>query len=74
MRQLHCHVADDVAENLKKKAHASHLSVSEHLARLIERDVVPPWPQDYFQCFGGWQGDPLYRPPQAHPEKRQRFD
>lgn len=74
MSQLHCYVADDLAEKLKKKADASHLSVSKYLALLVKREVESSWPDNYFQCFGGWQGDELKRPEQGDFEQRQTFD
>ena len=74
MSQLHCYVADDVAEKLRNKAEASHLSVSKYLALLVRREVEPEWPDDYFRCFGAWQGDKLERPAQGEFEKRLGFD
>ena len=74
MSQLHCYVADEVAEKLKQKAQASHLSVSKYLALLVLREVQPQWPEGYFDCFGGWQGDQLERPDQPDFEKRLGFD
>ena len=74
MSQLHCYVADDVAKKLKQKAEASHLSVSKYLSLLVKREVESRWPDDYFQCFGSWQGDPLERPAQGDYEKRLGLD
>ena len=74
MSQLHCYVADDIADKLKKKAEASHLSVSKYLSLLVRHDVESQWPDDYFQCFGAWQGDELERPAQGDYEKRLALD
>ncbi|MCB1875789.1 MAG: hypothetical protein KDH88_07440 [Chromatiales bacterium] len=74
MSQLHCYVPDDLADKLKKKADAANLPVSKYLALLVKREVEQQWPDDYFLCFGGWQGERLERPPQGDFEQRESFD
>ena len=74
MSQLHCYVADDLAEKKKKKAKAAHLPVSKYLALLVKREVEQQWPENYFDCFGSWQGDRLERPEQGNFEKRVGFE
>lgn len=74
MSQLHCYVADDLAEKFKKQAKAAHLPVSKYLALLVKREVEQQWPENYFDCFGSWQGDRLERPEQGNFEKRVGFE
>jgi hypothetical protein len=74
MSQLHCYVADELAEKFKKKAESAHLPVSKYLALLIAREVESQWPDNYFNCFGAWQGEALERPEQGDVEKRADFD
>ena len=74
MSQLHCYVADELAEKFKKKAAAAHLPVSKYLALLVKREVEQQWPEDYFDCFGGWQGESQERPVQGDFEKRTGFE
>ncbi len=70
MPQLHCYVQDDLAKRLQEKASQAHFSVSRYLALLIEKEVGSRWPEDYFDLFGGWQGERLQRPAQGSYEKR----
>lgn len=65
MPQLHCYVTEDVAEKLKRRAEAERMPISKYLAQLVKRDVDGQWPEGYFDCFGGWQGDALERPGQG---------
>ena len=74
MPQLHCHVKDELAERLQKKAEQAHLSVSRYLALLVERELESEWPEGYFELFGSWQGEPLKRPSQGESETRESFD
>lgn len=39
MSQLHCYVADDIADKLKQRAAEAQLPVSKYLALLVKRDV-----------------------------------
>lgn len=73
MTQLYCEVPEPLARRVEEKAGESHLSVSEYLAKLIERDVGDGWPEGYFEQFGSWQGD-LERPEQLEYEQRESFD
>ena len=66
MAQLHCCVPDEVARKLQARAKQAHLSVSKYLALLIEREVANQWPENYFELFGNWQGEPLERPDQGN--------
>ena len=70
MAQIHCYVPDEVAKRFKKRAEHAHLSVSKYLAQLVKRDVADQWPEDFFELFGSWEGDPLERPPQGEYEDR----
>jgi hypothetical protein len=74
MSQLHCYVADELAEKFKKKAESAHLPVSKYLALLVKREVEGQWPEHYFDCFGAWQGNPLERPEQGDFENRMGFE
>ena len=71
MAQLHCYVNDALAKRFQKKAEQAHLSVSKYLATLVEREVSNDWPDDYFDLFGSWQGEPLERTQDADYEQRQ---
>ena len=73
MSQLHCYVTDEIAEKLKRRAEAARMPVSKYLALLIKRNVDSQWPEDYFSCFGGWQGDELQRPDQGDYEDRDEI-
>ena len=74
MSQLHCYVTDELAEKLKIKAEEAHLPVSKYLALLVKKEVGQQWPDDYFQCFGAWQGELLKREDQGSFEIRQGFE
>jgi hypothetical protein len=74
MTQLYCEVPESLARQVEQKAGEVHLSVSEYLANLIERDVGEGWPESYFEQFGGWQGALLERPEQDDYEQRESFD
>ncbi len=65
MPQMHFYVPEAVAERLRARAQALGLPVSRYLALVAGRDVHDGWPPDYFDdVVGGWQGEPLRRPPQ----------
>lgn len=71
MPQLHVYVTDPVAREARRRAEAEGLSVSRYLARLLQRELGPGWPEGYFdRVVGAWQGDPLARAPQGEPETR----
>lgn len=70
MPQLHCYVPDAVAEKLQHKAEQSHLSVSKYLAELVKKDLGTDWPDDFFNLFGAWEGEPLVRENQGEFEER----
>jgi len=74
MSQLHCYVADEIAEKLKKKAQEAKLPVSKYLALLVQKEVEQQWPEDYFDCFGAWQGEKLEREAQGDYETRADFE
>ena len=70
--QMHLYVTDAIAEAVKKKADALGLSVSRFLADLVRREVGGSWPEGYFESvIGGWQGQPIERPPQGILEARE---
>ena len=69
MAQLHCYVSDDVAEQFLQKAQHAHLSVSNYLAMLVKKETCSQWPENYFDLFGSWEGEPLERSEQGVYEK-----
>ena len=74
MTQLFCEVPETLARRVEEKAGEAHLSVSDYLAKLIERDVGDGWPAGYFEnVIGCWQGD-LERPEQPDYEKPLELD
>ena len=73
MAQLHCYVPDEIAKQFHQKAKHAHLSVSKYLANLIKNEIGSTWPNDYFDLFGSWEGEPLERPKQGEYEKRQEL-
>jgi hypothetical protein len=74
MPQLHCYVPEEVAEIIRRRARARHLSVSQYLAKLAEQDAAVGWPPGYFEnVIGGWKGDPLVRPAQGEYEEREQL-
>ena len=74
MAQLHFYIPDSVAESVKVKAEHAHLSVSKYLAELVKREVADQWPENYFDNFGQWEGEPLQRPIQEAYEQRETLD
>lgn len=74
MPQLHCYVPDTVAEQLHHKAEQAHISVSKYLAELVKKDVGTDWPEDFFDLYGAWKGDPLSRGEQGEYEDRLELD
>lgn len=74
MAQLHLYVADKLAEQLKQRAQAQGISVSQFLAGLVRRELGQNWPEQYFEeVVGGWRGEPLERPPQGEHDTRETF-
>ena len=73
MAQLHCYVTEKIAQQARRKASQSGLSLSCYLAQLVKRDasVSEDWPDGYFDLFGKWEGAPLMRQPQLPQEKRE---
>lgn len=72
MPQMHFYVSEAIAERLRAQARALGLSVSRYLAVVVGRDVHAGWPSGYFDSVvGGWQGEPLRRPPQGRFEGRE---
>lgn len=74
MPQLHLYVPRKVAATVQHKAEQEGLSVSRYLANLVRREIGEGWPEGYFEeVVGGWQGEPLERPPQGTLETRDRL-
>jgi len=73
MSQLHCYLPDELAKRFQQKAEQAHLSVSKYLALLVKRELENQWPKNYFELFGGWQGEQLQRPEQDNFEQREAF-
>ena len=71
MPQLHFYVSEDVASDLRRRAKASGLSVSQYIASVVRREVHPGWPKGFFsEVVGGWSGPRLKRDPQPRFEER----
>ena len=65
MPQLHLYVPEKDASELKARARAHGVSLSQYLASLVRRELHKGWPPGFFQkVFGGWKGEPLERAPQ----------
>jgi hypothetical protein len=74
MPQLHCYVPEIIATKVQQQAQAAGVSVSHYLAELIKREIGIGWPEGYFEdVIGGWQGEPLQRPPQLDLEQREEL-
>ncbi len=74
MPQLHLYVNDDLAADIKRRAHEKGISVSRFLALMIRERTSCGWPEDYFDRIpGGWRGEPLEREPQGKLEIREAF-
>lgn len=72
MPQLHLYVNDDLAAEIGRRAEAAGMSVSRFLAMLVQERARSGWPKGWFECVpGGWQGEPLERPPQGSIEARE---
>jgi len=75
MPQLHFYVPNDVAEKIRQEAEAANMSISRYLASLVKREVASGWPVGFFdEVVGGWQGDPIARPPQGEFEVRETIE
>jgi hypothetical protein len=48
--------------------------VSKYLADLIKKDLKTQWPNDFFELFGAWEGEPLTRAEQGEFEQRLELD
>ncbi|CAN5784868.1 hypothetical protein BH24DEI2_BH24DEI2_25220 [soil metagenome] len=58
MPQLHLYVPDEVAKRLREQAKAKKISLSKHLAEIVQRETPTGWPEGYFEeVVGGWIGD-----------------
>jgi hypothetical protein len=69
--QLYCYVPKTVADRVRRRAQTEGVSVSRYLAKLVTREMGLGWPEDFFEeVVGGWQGEPLQRPPQGQFEAR----
>jgi hypothetical protein len=71
MPQLHLYVSDKLAARAREHAEREGVSLSRYLAEVVRREVGEGWPEGFFDAvIGGWQGEPLARPPQGEPEAR----
>jgi hypothetical protein len=71
MTQLSLQLSDDVAAEVQRRADGQGVSVARFVADLVQREIRRGWPERFFQeVVGGWQGEPLERPPQRAPEER----
>jgi len=74
MTQLLIEVSDPIAEQLRRRAEAHGLTVSQYLENLLCRDLSEEWPPGFFEeVVGGWQGISLERPSQGAYEHRERI-
>ena len=74
MIQLLIEMPDPVVEKLRRRAEAQGLTVSQYLTNLLSRELSGEWPPGFFEeVVGGWQGEPLERPPQGAYERRECF-
>ncbi len=73
MAQLHCYVPDNIAAKFKQKAEQVNLSTSKYLALLIRQEIEEEWPDNYFDIFGSWEGEPLERSKQGSFENRREL-
>ena len=72
MPQIHFYVPESVAVKVKQRAQAAGVSTSRFVAELVKREVDAAWPPGFFEeIVGGWQGEPLQRPPQGQFEVRE---
>ena len=74
MAQLHVYVSSDIEKKAHRLAKEQGVSVSRYLARLLERELAPGWPDGYFDdVVGSWEGDELERPSQGDLPGRDPF-
>lgn len=72
MPQLHFYVPESTADRIRQRARAAGVSVSQFIAELVRQEVDRGWPEGFFEeVIGGWQGEPLERPPQGEFEARE---
>ncbi len=74
MTQLYCYVPEKTADLFRKKAKQAHFSTSKYLALLVKNEIAEEWPENYFDLFGSWEGEPLKRPNQGEFEERLDLD
>ena len=74
MPQLHLSVSETLAASLRRDAEAAGVTLSTYLARIVARQVAAPYPDGFLeQIVGGWQGEPLERPPQGQLDRREEL-
>ena len=74
MPQLHLYVSKELADQVKERAKSDKRTVSQYLADLVKKEVADEWPPDFFErLVGGWEGEPLERPPQLPYETREEL-
>ena len=74
MPQLHLYLPEKDAERVRQRARAAGVAVSKYLAALVLRQLEEGWPEGFFDdVVGGWQGEPLERPPAGSFEPRERL-
>ena len=71
MAQLHFYVAQEIEDELRRRARLEGLSLSRYLAELVQRQIASGWPDGYFEeVAGGWNGPALERGDQGTAEAR----
>lgn len=74
MPQLHLYLPKELADEVKRRADASGMSVSAYLADLVKAQVADDWPEAFFtDVVGCWAGEPLERPVQPPLESLDPF-
>ena len=61
MPQLHCYVPETIAQQLRRQAAKTGLSMSAYLAELVKHDVGTGWPEGFESALFGVpaEGSPL---------------
>jgi hypothetical protein len=74
MPQLHFYVPENVAKDLRRRAHRRGVPLSRFIAEVVRKDSDKGWPPGYFErVIGGWKGDPPVRPPQGDFDRREEL-
>ena len=50
-----------MTDKIKAKADHVDLSAYRYITERVKRKIANQWPEDYYEVFGKWEGDPLQR-------------